>query len=76
MRSREIRALSAPEIENRLDDAYQELFNLRFQYATGQLRNHARLGQVRRDISQMKTILHEKRLAERLLAEAGDESRR
>ena len=67
--------MSVPEIQNRLDDAYQELFNLRFQYATGQLRNHARLGQVRRDISRMKTILHEKRLADLSLAQA-DESRR
>jgi large subunit ribosomal protein L29 len=72
MKAREIRALSASEIEGKLDDAYQELFNLRFQYATGQLRNHARLRQVRRDIARMKTILHEMRLTE-LLAQAGEE---
>jgi large subunit ribosomal protein L29 len=73
MKSREIRTMSVSEIEGRLDDAYQELFNLRFQYATGQLRNNARLTQVRRDIARMKTILHEKRLAE-LLAQDAEES--
>jgi large subunit ribosomal protein L29 len=64
--------MSVSEIEGGLDDAYQELFNLRFQYATGQLRNNARLKQVRRDIARMKTILHEKRLAE-LLAQDAEE---
>ncbi|GAB4567151.1 MAG: 50S ribosomal protein L29 [Anaerolineae bacterium] len=63
MKASEIRAMSDSEIARRLDEAYQELFNLRFQYATGQLRNTARLTQVKRDIARMRTILRERELA-------------
>ena len=45
-----------------LDKAKQELFNLRFQSATGQLDNHGRLKAVRRDISRIYTILREREL--------------
>jgi large subunit ribosomal protein L29 len=51
------------ELGRRLDEAHQEMFNLRFQYATGQLKNTARLGEVRREIAQMRTILRERELA-------------
>ncbi|MBC7223135.1 MAG: 50S ribosomal protein L29 [Anaerolineae bacterium] len=70
MKAREIRELSTEEIRRRLDDAYQELFNLRFQWATGQLKNHARMTQVKRDIARMKTILRERELQ----AEMGQEA--
>lgn len=63
MKAREVWALSANEIEGRLEDAYQELFNLRFQHATGQLRNHARLSQVRHEIARFRTVLQAKRQA-------------
>jgi large subunit ribosomal protein L29 len=63
MKSAEIRNLSDMELGRRLDEAHQEMFNLRFQYATGQLKNTARLGEVRREIAQMRTILRERELA-------------
>lgn len=63
MRPSEIRNLSQLEIGRRLDEAYQELFNLRFQYATGQLKNTSRLGEVRREIARLRTIMRERELA-------------
>jgi len=63
MKTAEIRNLSDMELGRRLDEAHQEMFNLRFQYATGQLKNTARLGEVRREIAQMRTILRERELA-------------
>ncbi|MGQ9490132.1 MAG: 50S ribosomal protein L29 [Anaerolineae bacterium] len=63
MRASEIRNLSQVEISRRLDEAYQELFNLRFQYATGQLKNTSRLSQVRREVARLRTILRERELA-------------
>lgn len=63
MRPSEIRNLSQLEIGRRLDEAYQELFNLRFQYATGQLKNTSRLGQVRREIARLRTVMRERELA-------------
>ena len=62
MQASELRELSRVEIGRRLDEAHQELFNLRFQYATGQLKNTARLGQVRREIARLRTVLHQKDL--------------
>jgi large subunit ribosomal protein L29 len=59
----EIRNLSQTEVARHLDEAHQELFNLRFQYATGQLKNTARLSEVRREISRLRTILREGELA-------------
>lgn len=63
MRASEIHNLSQTEIERRLDEAHQEFFNLRFQYATGQLKNTARMGQVRREIAQLRTVLRQRELA-------------
>lgn len=63
MKAHELRTLSAGELYGRLDEGYQELFNLRFQKATGQLTNTARKGQVRREIARIKTILRERELA-------------
>jgi len=63
MKPSEIRAMLDEEIARRLDEAYQELFNLRFQYAIGQLQNTARLSQVRREIARLRTILRERELA-------------
>lgn len=64
MRPSEIRNLSKAEISRHLDDAHQEQFNLRFQYATGQLKNTTRLSEVRHEIARLNTILREKELAE------------
>jgi len=62
MKSREIWEMEPGEIQGKLDDAYAELFNLRFQFSTGQMRNNARLGQVRREIARLNTILRAKQL--------------
>jgi large subunit ribosomal protein L29 len=53
----ELRELDDDELENRLINARQELFNLRFQAATGRLDNSARTGDVRRDIARMLTVM-------------------
>ena len=63
MKAHELRPLTESELYTRLDEGYQELFNLRFQRATGQMTNTARKGQVRREIARIKTILRERELA-------------
>jgi large subunit ribosomal protein L29 len=71
--SSELRDLDETELETRLREAKAELFNLRFQHVTGQLDNSARLGQVRRDIARIKTVLREQEIAaaEAIEAEQG-----
>ncbi len=59
----ELRALTDDELLGRLRDAKQELFNLRFQNATGQLDNNRRLQTVRRDIARIYTVMRERELA-------------
>jgi large subunit ribosomal protein L29 len=63
MQTSELRNLDVNEIKAKLDSTYQELFNLRFQWASGQLEDHNRLTMMRRDIARMKTILRERELA-------------
>jgi large subunit ribosomal protein L29 len=60
----EIRDLSTDELETRLSETKEELFNLRFQNATGQLDNYRRLGVLRKDVARMQTILRERELGE------------
>jgi large subunit ribosomal protein L29 len=62
-RAREMRELNEVELEHRLTEAKEELFNLRFQNATGQLDNTARLGQVRKDIARVESLLREREIA-------------
>jgi large subunit ribosomal protein L29 len=62
MKSREIWEMTPEEIRAKLDDAHAELFNLRFQFSTGQLQNNARLGQMRREVARLNTILRAKEL--------------
>jgi len=62
MRASEIRELSDAELKNKEKDVYEELFNLRFQLATGQLENAMRVPQLRKDMARIKTILREKEL--------------
>ena len=64
MKPDEIRVLSDDEILNRLDEAYEEMLNLRVQHGIGQLTNPARMREVRKDIARMKTILRERELWE------------
>ena len=59
----ELRDMDEDELIGRLADAKQEMFNLRFQHVTGQLDNYARLGEVRRDIARITTILREREIA-------------
>ncbi|MFT4188736.1 MAG: 50S ribosomal protein L29 [Aeromicrobium sp.] len=58
----ELRTLAADELAEKLRDAKEELFNLRFQNATGQLDNTARLRTVRKDIARIYTVLREREL--------------
>lgn len=58
----EIRDLPVDEIERKLVETKEELFNLRFQNATGQLDNYKRLGQLRKEVARLKTILREHEL--------------
>ncbi len=57
-----LRALSTDELATKLKEAKEELFNLRFQAATGQLESHGRLTQVRKEIARIYTILREREL--------------
>ncbi len=58
----ELRSEGDEELVTRLKDAKQELFNLRFQVATGQLDNNRRLQTVRRDIARIYTVMREREL--------------
>jgi large subunit ribosomal protein L29 len=64
MKASEIRELSPEEMDRKLVDLKQELFNLRFQHASGQLENPGKLRQTRRDIARVKTIIRETQLKE------------
>ena len=57
-----LRQLSADELTNKLREAKEELFNLRFQAATGQLESHGRLTAVRKEIARIYTVLREREL--------------
>ncbi len=58
----ELRHLDDETLEEKLREAKEELFNLRFQAATGQLESHGRLRHVRRDIARIYTVLREREL--------------
>jgi large subunit ribosomal protein L29 len=60
--TRELRELDTVELRQRLADAEGDLLGLRFGLATRQTENVARLGQARREIARIKTILHEREL--------------
>lgn len=62
MKAVEIRKLSDNELNKKLFDLQSELFNLRFQLATGQLENPASIGNVKKDIARVKTIQTERKL--------------
>ncbi|NIS70509.1 MAG: 50S ribosomal protein L29 [Proteobacteria bacterium] len=60
MKARDLQDLSLDELKAKEKDLREELFNLKFQHATGQLENSARIPQVRKDIARVKTTLREK----------------
>ena len=59
MKAAEIRKISVEEINSNIAKLKEELFNLRFQLAVGQLENTARIKQVKKTIARMKTVLSE-----------------
>lgn len=60
MKASEFRNLTSAEIEQKISGFKEELFNLRFQLATGQLDNPMRIRDVRKEIARAKTIIHER----------------
>ena len=62
MKAKEITALTTAEMLDKVKQYKEELFNLRFQQATGQLENTARLKQVRKNIARIKTVLRQQEL--------------
>ena len=62
MKVNELRDLSTAELEEKLAESKQELFNLRFQNAINQLENQKRIGAVKKTIARVLTIIHEREL--------------
>ena len=62
MKVTEIRTLNTDELKKKLDEAYRELFNLRFRLATKQLGNYHELRNVRKKIAKIKTVMREREL--------------
>ena len=62
MKAKDIRKLSVNELEAKLGELKEELFNVRFQLATGQLDNPMRISAVRKDIARVKTVMREREL--------------
>ena len=65
MKASDVRAMTVDQLDDEVMKLKKERFNLRFQRATGQLENTARVREVRRDIARMKTIARQKRTAEK-----------
>ena len=64
MKVEKLRDLSTNELVRKVDSLKEELFNLRFQMATGQLENSMRIKELRKDIARAKTILREREIKE------------
>ena len=62
LKASELQDLPIDELQQRLVDTKEELFNLRFQNATGQLDNYSRLGELKRDVARIKTVLRRREL--------------
>ncbi len=69
----DLRMSSDEELETKLAEAKIELFNLRFQAATGQLESHGRLREIRKEIARVYTVMRERELGIVTLEEQGDE---
>lgn len=65
IKSSELKDLDAHDLQQRLVETKEELFNLRFQNATGQLDNYKRLGELRRDVARIKTEIRDRELSGR-----------
>ena len=73
LKAHELHELSNVDLETRLREAKEELFNLRFQSATGQLESHGRLRAVKRDIARIYTVVRERELGIRTAPGSTDE---
>ncbi len=62
MRAAEMRRLSSEELAQRLNDSADDLFRLKFQLISGQLQNHRRIREVKRDMARIKTIIREREM--------------
>jgi large subunit ribosomal protein L29 len=60
MKTSEIRDLNTDEIVQKVDDLKESLFNLRFQHEIGQLENPKKIGETKKDIARLKTVLNDK----------------
>ena len=63
MKAKEYRELNTEELAEKERDLKQELFNLRFQKATGQLGNSAMIGKIKKDLARVKTIIRESQIS-------------
>ena len=70
MQAREIRTWTIEDLQERLEDAYRELFALRRELAMGRLEDHNRIRAVKCDVARMKTVLRERELVAGLVEEA------
>ena len=77
MKALDLRGLDASELTEKLDEAKEELFNLRFQMATNQLDNTSRLRHLRREVARINTVIREQEIAawQRLQTEAKEDAR-
>ena len=75
MKAAELRELDHQELSTRLAEAKAELFNLRFQLATNQLDNTARLREVRKDIARIATVMRQQEIDEWLASQTPDVAR-
>jgi large subunit ribosomal protein L29 len=71
-KAHELDEMNGVDLEARLREAKEELFNLRFQAATGQLESHGRLRTVKKDIARIYTVVRERELGIRSDPDAGD----
>ena len=74
VKAHELDEMNDVDLETRLREAKEELFNLRFQAATGQLESHGRLRTVKRDIARIYTVVRERELGIRTAPTANDDS--
>jgi large subunit ribosomal protein L29 len=74
VKAHELDELNAVDLETRLREAKEELFNLRFQAATGQLESHGRLRTVKRDIARIYTVVRERELGIRVAPTNDDDN--
>jgi large subunit ribosomal protein L29 len=64
LKVKDLKELGPEEVKRKLEETKEELFNLRFQNATGQLDNYKRIRDLKRDVARIKTLLREQEIAE------------